>query len=62
MANGQGFMIPLNKMDWTNGGVRNNWCAAPNAWWGNENIKLAGGSWGDTDVPQSRSDTGITTG
>jgi hypothetical protein len=50
MANGQGFMIPLNKTDWTNGGVRNNWCAAPNAWWGNENIKLAGGSWGDTDA------------
>jgi hypothetical protein len=50
MANGQGFMIPLNSTDWTNGGVRNNWCAAPNVWWTNENIKLVGGSWGDTDA------------
>jgi hypothetical protein len=50
MANGQGFMIPLNATDWTNGGVRNNWCAAPNAWWTNENIKLVGGLWGETDA------------
>jgi hypothetical protein len=50
MANGQGFMIPLNAADWTSGGDRTNWCVAPHVWWTNENIKLVGGSWGDTDA------------
>jgi hypothetical protein len=50
MANGQGFMIPLNEADWGDGGVRDSWCAAPNAWWTNENIYLANSTWGPTDA------------
>lgn len=50
MANGQGFMIPLDQADWTNGGNRTGWCTGSHVWWTNTNITLTGTSQGPTDA------------